>query len=62
MEKYSRIVTREEVAKKDFNISPTQYVNATDSEQYRPIAEIVEDLDALEVEAAETSNRLRQVL
>jgi type I restriction enzyme M protein len=62
VEKYSRIVTREEVAKKDFNISPTQYVNATDSEQYRPIAEIVEDLDVLEVEAAETSNRLRQVL
>ena len=55
VEKYSRIVTREEIAKNDFNISPSRYIHTGDADEYRPIAEIVEELEALESEAAETS-------
>jgi len=61
-EKYSRIVAREEIAKNDFNISPSRYIHTGDSEEYRPLAEIVEELNALEEEARETDAALRKIL
>jgi len=62
VEKYSRIVTREEIAKNDFNISPSRYIHTGAGEEYRPIVEIVEELDALEAEAQETDKVLKAVL
>ena len=62
MEKYSRAVSREEIVKNDYNISPSRYIHTGEGEEYRPIAEIVEDLDALEEEAQETDKALRKVL
>jgi type I restriction enzyme M protein len=62
VEKYSRIVSRDEIAKNDFNISPSRYIHAGAGEEYRPIGEIVEELDALEVEARETDKALRVVI
>jgi type I restriction enzyme M protein len=64
VEKYSRIVAREEIAKpgNDYNISPSRYIHTGAGEEYRPIAEIVEELDALETESAETSIALRTIL
>ncbi len=62
VEKYSRIVTREEIAKNDYNISPNRYIHTGEGEEYRPIAEIVEELEALEVEAATTDATLKSVL
>ena len=62
VEKYSRIVNREELAKNDFNISPSRYIHTGAGEEYRPIAEIVEELDALEDEARATDKALRAVL
>ena len=59
---YSRIVPRDEIAKNDFNISPSRYVHTGEDEEYRPIAEIVEELDELEAEARETDAALRNVL
>ena len=50
VEKYSRIVSREEIAKNDFNISPSRYIHTGEADEYRPIAEIVEELEALEEE------------
>jgi type I restriction enzyme M protein len=61
-EKYSRIVNQEEIAKNDFNISPSRYVHAGAGEEYRPIAEIMEELDALEVAANQTNTELRRIL
>ena len=46
-EKFSRIVSSEEIAKNDFNISPSRYIHTGEGEEYRPIAEIVEELDAI---------------
>ena len=48
---YSRVVTREEIAKNDFNISPSRYIHTGEGGEYRPIAEIVEELEALDQEA-----------
>jgi len=62
VEKYSRIVTREEIAKNDFNISPSRYIHPGAGEDYRPIAEIVEELEALEGEARETDAALKSIL
>jgi type I restriction enzyme M protein len=62
VEKYSRIVTREEIAKNDFNISPSRYIHTGEADEYRPIAEIVEELDTLEEEAKETDAALRTIL
>ncbi|MFY9315043.1 MAG: N-6 DNA methylase [Burkholderiales bacterium] len=62
VEKYSRIVTREEIAKNDFNISPSRYIHTGEGEEYRPIAEIVEELNALEEEAKATDAALKIIL
>ena len=59
-EKFSRIVTREEIAKKDFNISPSRYIHTGDADEYRPIAEILEELEALDAEAAETTRHFKR--
>jgi len=62
VEKYSRIVGREEIAKNDFNISPSRYIQTGEADKYRPIAEIVEELNALEKEAKATDAALTAIL
>lgn len=62
VEKYSLIVSREEIAKKDFNISPSRYIHTGEGEEYRSIADIVEELDEIEDEAKETDATLKKVL
>ncbi|HEU5399737.1 MAG TPA: N-6 DNA methylase [Terriglobales bacterium] len=61
-EKFAKIVTREQVAKEDYNISPSRYIHVADAETYRPIAEILEELEALGAEAAAANAALRSVL
>ncbi|MEI6377649.1 MAG: SAM-dependent DNA methyltransferase, partial [bacterium] len=48
--------------KNDYNISPSRYIHTSDAETYRPIAEIVEELDVIEAEARETDKALREIL
>jgi len=60
--KYSRIVSREEIANNDFNISPSRYIHTGEADEYRPIAEIVEELNALEKEAKATDAALKVIL
>ena len=62
VEKYSRIVKREEIAKNDFNISPSRYIHTGAGEEYRTLMEIVEELDALEQEAKSADASLRGIL
>jgi type I restriction enzyme M protein len=62
VEKYSRIVGREEIAKNDFNISPSRYIQTGGGEEYRPIVELVEELEELEDQATSTLTTLKQVL
>ncbi len=62
VEKFSRVVPNDEIAKNDFNISPSRYIHTADGEEYRPITEIVEELDALEKEAKATDKKLREIL
>ncbi len=61
-EKLSRIVDHAELAKNDYNISPSRYIHTGDAEIYRPIAEIVTELKAIEAEAKETDKALNKIL
>ena len=61
-EKLSRIVDHAELKKNDYNISPSRYIHTSDAETYRPLAEIVAELDAIEAEAKETDKALRKIL
>lgn len=61
-EKLSRIVDHAELKKNDYNISPSRYIHTSDAETYRPIAEIVEELNAIETEARETDKALKEIL
>ena len=61
-EKYSRIVSREEIAKNDFNISPSRYIHTGEGEEYRPIAEIVEELEASWKNRKRSNDLLKDVL
>ena len=61
-EKLSRIVDHAELKKNDYNISPSRYIHTGDAETYRPLAEIVAELDVIEAEARETDTVLRQIL
>lgn len=49
--KFARLVGRDEIAKNDYNISPSRYIQVNNAETYRPIGEIAEELKALEDEA-----------
>ena len=58
VDKYSRIVARVEIAKNDFNISPSRYIHTGAGEEYRPLAEIAQEIRDLEDEAIATSKQL----
>ncbi len=61
-DKFSRIVDHAELKKNDYNISPSRYIHTSDAETYRPIAEIVEELNAIEAEARKTDKVLKKIL
>jgi type I restriction enzyme M protein len=62
VKKFAKIVTREQVAKEDYNISPSRYIHVADAETHRPIAKILGELEALEAEAAQVGATLRAML
>lgn len=61
-DKLSRIVAHDELKQNDYNLSPSRYIHTADAATYRPLAEIVAELDALEAEAKETDQALRDIL
>jgi type I restriction enzyme M protein len=61
-EKFAKVVTREQVAKEDYNISPSRYIHVADAETHRPIAEILDELKMLDSEAVEANAALYEVL
>jgi type I restriction enzyme M protein len=62
IDKYSVIVTCEEIAKKDFNLSPSRYISTSADEEYRPLVEIVEELETIEEDAKANDASLKNIL
>jgi len=60
-QKYSCIVSREEIEKNDFNISPSRYIHTSEGAEYRPIAEILEELAEIEREEAQIDMAVRRI-
>lgn len=60
-DKFGRLIDKKEIVKNDYNISPSRYIQITDAETYRPIAEIVEELNVLEEEAAAYNSELKTI-
>jgi type I restriction enzyme M protein len=61
-EKLSRIVDYAELKKNDYNISPSRYIHTSDAKTYRPLAEIVAELKAVEAEARAADKALKKIL
>lgn len=62
VEKLSRIVPVEELAKNDYNISPSRYIHTGVAASYRPIPQIVQELESIEAEAQRTDTELKRIL
>ncbi|MBU2056089.1 MAG: N-6 DNA methylase [Proteobacteria bacterium] len=47
VEKFVKVITTAETAENDFNLSPSRYVDFNEQETYRPIQDILEELDTM---------------
>lgn len=59
-EKLSRIVPLAELS--DYNLSPSRYIHTGEDITYRPIPELVQELEAVEAEARKTDAALKKIL
>lgn len=62
VEKFSRLVGKDEIVKNDYNISPSRYIQVNDAYIYRPIEEIVEELREQESEYVVIDNEVKTIL
>lgn len=62
IEKFSRIATKEEIVKNDYNISPSRYIHVSEAEEYRPIGEIWEEIKELDSEAVKIDTALARII
>lgn len=61
-DRFSRIVSREEIVRNDYNISPSRYIHTREGEESRPLTEIVEELRDLESVSHEIYRKLNDIL
>ena len=61
-ERFSRIIDKAEIVKNDYNLSPSRYIHTAEIETYRPIEEILDELEDVEAEARETDRELKKIL
>jgi len=62
IDKFSKIITKEEIEKNDYNLSPTRYIHVSDSEELRDIGEIILELRELEEEEKGINEELNNIL
>ena len=56
------VITQEQAAEADYNLSPSRWVGQADAAEQRPIAEILADMEKLDDEAREIDQALAKVL
>lgn len=61
IQKFSRIISKDEAVKHDYNLSPTRYIHTAEEETYRPVGEILEELKELEQESKEIDTELKNI-
>jgi type I restriction enzyme M protein len=62
IEKFTKIVTNEEVAKNDYNLSPSRYVGNSEVEEYRDVDEILIELAEIEEERERIDKELNEIM
>jgi len=61
-ENFSMFVSKDDVAKNDYNISPSRYIHLGGVEEYTPVEDILTELTAVETKAKEADKNLQKVL
>ena len=59
---FVKVITTAEVAKSDFNLSPSRYLSTGSTVTYRPVPTLLKELNALDAEAAAISTELSRLL
>jgi type I restriction enzyme M protein len=60
-DKLSRIVSKDEIVKHDYNISPSRYVHIGGESQYRLISEILEEIQLIEDDISKNNKALKKI-
>jgi type I restriction enzyme M protein len=61
LERLVKVVTREEVEKKDYNLSPSRYVETAGAVEHRPIQTILDELAIIDTQARHIDTDLAEV-
>jgi Type I restriction-modification system methyltransferase subunit len=61
IERFVKVITREQAAENDYNLSPSRYVDITEKEAYRSIPVILKELEGLEKKADEADADLQEI-
>jgi type I restriction enzyme M protein len=61
IDRFVKVISTEEAAENDYNLSPSRYVDTSEQEEYRPIPEVLKELKGLEKEAVEIDADLAKV-
>ena len=61
-DKFSRIVSRNDIIKNDYNISPSRYIHTGLLEEFRPIDEIWFELQETEEESKQIEEKLKKII
>ena len=59
---FSKIITNEEAARNDYNLSPSRYVATSEKEEYLPVYEVLVELEQVEEERKEIDEELNAIL
>lgn len=62
IENFSLFVSKAEMVKNDYNISPSKYIHLGGTEEYVPVEDILNELVGAEAKAKEADKRLQKVL
>jgi len=60
-EKFAKLITKEEIVKNDYNISPSRYIQITEADTYQPIDELLDELKSLEKETEGIDSELKTI-
>jgi len=62
IEKFAKVITKEEAKQVDYNLSPSRFVSIAEEEEYRSIGEIKSELKRLEEERRRVEERVDKIL
>ena len=61
VKRFVKVIKVREAKENDYNLSPSRYVDTSEKVTYRPIPEILNELDGLEKKAVEIDKDLKSV-